>query len=147
MKGKDLKQIIDDSGVKIADIVRDSGIPEQTLYSLYNKKALEKPIAAHYIEKLQKTGLKLQKTMGEERTTVDALTSLAHKFIERLDKDMVFHERHIVDLEKNNEALIKTSNAFVDTSKVLGRIVDMCLDAGALTVDKSKIVDVLSKLT
>lgn len=48
MKGKDLKEIINNSGVKLKDIAAQSGIPEPTIYSLYKKDTIKK----HYLDKL-----------------------------------------------------------------------------------------------
>lgn len=38
MTGKELKKIVDDSGLKTAEIVEKSTIPQRTLYNLYEKE-------------------------------------------------------------------------------------------------------------
>lgn len=48
MTGKELKKIVDDSGIKTAELVEKSGIPQRTLYNLYEKENVEK----HYLQKL-----------------------------------------------------------------------------------------------
>lgn len=87
-------------------------------------------------------------------SAVEVLVELTQSLMKRIDKSQDLHEKHITDLEKNNDAhiaanaaFIKGQEAFAETSKIMSKIVDMCLQAGALTVDRSKVVDVLSKLT
>jgi hypothetical protein len=53
MNGKKLQEIVWDSGLKIKQLVKESGIPEQTIYSLYKKKEVDE----YYIKKLSATSL------------------------------------------------------------------------------------------
>lgn len=66
MKGKELQLLIKNSGIKIADLASLSGIPEPTIYSLYKKKEIED----HYIKKMQKAGVELQKTINKSGVPV-----------------------------------------------------------------------------
>lgn len=59
MKGKDVKKIIKSSDFTIAEIANLSGIPEQTIYSLYKKEE----VAEYYINKLQNIGLEMYTTL------------------------------------------------------------------------------------
>lgn len=59
MNGKDLKESVKQSGIKIADLVKKTKIPEQTIYSLYRKVNVEQ----HYLDKMEGAGVKLQKTI------------------------------------------------------------------------------------
>lgn len=59
MKGVDLRKAVKNSGIKIAEISESTGIPEQTIYSLYKKKV----VPEHYISKMEAAGIKLQKTI------------------------------------------------------------------------------------
>lgn len=48
MTGFELKEIINDSGIKLSEILDKSGIPQRTLYNIFNKEKVEK----HYLDKL-----------------------------------------------------------------------------------------------
>jgi transcriptional regulator with XRE-family HTH domain len=81
----------------------------------------------------------------------DDLSSLALKLFQKLDRN---YETHIADLQKNNsahieanQALIVTSKEFASQSRIMGRIVELCLDAGVIVADKSKVADLLSKMS
>lgn len=56
MKGEELKFIIGNSGKTIREIVDNSGIPQRTLYHLFDRK---KEIERHYLMKLVADGLEL----------------------------------------------------------------------------------------
>lgn len=61
-------------------------------------------------------------------------------------------DRHIATLEKNNNAILLANKQLSDSAKdhakasaTMSRIVDLCLNAGAITIDPTKKVD-LSKM-
>lgn len=58
MTGKELKRIIDNQKLKIAEIVEKSGIPKRTLYNLYDKESVEE----HYLEDIRKAGVEVPKS-------------------------------------------------------------------------------------
>src|ERR1700752_2749769 len=81
MKGKDLKKLIADSGLKALDLIRDSGIPQKTFYELYKKDYIE----AHYIEKLRKAGVNV----------LESVIDYEKEFMKTRIKDL---ENHLEDV-------------------------------------------------
>lgn len=110
-----------------------------------------KAIANHYNKPLDWIMSGVHKVEEEDDINESDLGSLAMKLFQKLDRN---YDSHIADLQKNNEShigTIKTMSTalseFGNQSRILGRIVDMCLDAGVINIDKSKVVDVLSKMS
>ncbi|OPZ87928.1 MAG: Peptidase S24-like protein [Firmicutes bacterium ADurb.Bin419] len=61
MNGKELKKIIDNSGIKALDLIDKSGIPQKTFYRLFDKDEIEK----HFLLKLQLAGLNVSNNATE----------------------------------------------------------------------------------
>lgn len=92
MKGKELKEIIKNSGIPIAQLAHDSGIIEGTLYSLYVKSNLEKEIPRHYLEKLKNTKLKFENNnpetnQNENPMILETMANALSKAVDALSED------------------------------------------------------------
>lgn len=137
MKGKDLQTAIRNSGIPVADVSKGSGIPETTIFKLYKKDT----IAEHHLKKLEKAGIKLPKTTNDSGSLADFTQELYREV--KQSKDVT-----ISILIKNNETyidshkdLVKIAAEHAHTSKIMSKIVDMCINAGVLVIDPTKKID------
>lgn len=53
MKGQELQEVINNSGLKIDDVIKKSGIPRRTFFNLYKKDTVE----THYLKKIKSAGV------------------------------------------------------------------------------------------
>lgn len=114
MNGKELKKRIKNSGLKLAVIIEKSGIPERTLYNLYDKNEVEE----HFLKSLEKAGINLLNTAEVPQPSLEVL----HDTI-RLLHDTI--------------KLLSDDNTYIkDTSKTFKAIVDNAVADGTLKISK-----------
>lgn len=157
-EGEILRRTIALSDKKTKDIIDLSGIPKATLYYMYKQDE----ISTEDKIKLKKAGIVLDYSLKN-------LDEVPEKRDEKADLVTLLHEQstdyrklmadHIATLQRSNEVLernnanyiaqnaelVKIASENAHTSKVMSKIVDLCLKSGALIVDGSKKVD-LSKM-
>jgi len=92
MTGKELKQVVSDSGIKLSEILIKSGIKQRTLYNLYDKDVVEK----HYLVKLNKAGLNLPIVAKTDNNHTDIN-------IEVLNTSLALLNRLVDNLERENK--------------------------------------------
>ena len=123
MKGDQLRILIRDSGIKLADIAKLSGIPEQTIYSLYKKENIER----HYLDKLKNAGIKFNNQQNidhvneplvnyQSKNTIDILADALSKAVDALtienkslrkkvdEKDLIIHDYIIGKADRSSKA-------------------------------------------
>lgn len=132
MKGPDVKDYIKASGFTQQEAAVHLGIERETLNRLLGDP--EKDFPKPYLTKLKEIGVKFEDVTKSDENYEERGYPSEHV----LARALKLIEDNLEDLRVNNRAIINTNGELTDSHKTWRRIVEKCLDAGVLSVDKNK---------
>jgi hypothetical protein len=125
MKGKDLQIAVNQSGIRIAELERRTGVKARTIYSLYDKDE----VPQHYVEKLEQAGVKLQITTPPEKFD---------KALEAVTGSQAMTARALALVEETLTVIREDNTAIREDARVFREIVESAFKSGELTMVRKK---------
>lgn len=134
MKGELLQVAIQNSGIKIKELERLTGIPERTIYSLY----LRPMVKQKYLEKIAAAGVDLQNTTLPKPQADQSSEDTLKRSIGLLESMMkILNERFEVS-DRQSDAIIKSNEHIRQDARFYRDIVQKAVKAGAVRIDPVK---------
>ena len=124
MTGKTLKEAIWESGIKIKTIAKESGIPEQTLYSLYRKSKVEE----FHLKKLYKVD-GLRKFLPDSYSNDYTAEVVEEPEVRYAPSEQVWVSA-IEAITRAMDVLSEESRSLIESNQTLNRIVNEALNKG-----------------